>query len=63
MIPEIGDTIKWRLGLFHDIEDHYNKVVRIEPCKFPFWFSTYWKVYLDNGEWIREQDVLEVVEK
>ena len=62
MIPEPGDKIRWRLGLHHDKQDHYNTVVKVEPCQFSQWFTTFFEVWLDNGQWIREQDVLEIID-
>lgn len=61
MIPKIGDKIKWRLHLHGDKRDHFNKVVDVKKCEFSHWFSTFWEVYLDNGKWIREQDVIEII--
>jgi len=61
MIPKVGDKIKWCLGLKADKEEHYNVVTKVEPCEYPYWFTTYWHIWLDNGGWIREQDVLEII--
>ena len=59
--PEIGDMVKWQLSLQADKETHFNKVVRVTKCNFPRWFSTTLQIWLDNGNWIREQDIIEIV--
>ena len=60
MLPKVGDKIKWRLAT--DTEDRYNTVTKVELCEDdPYWFSTYWHIWLDNGEWIRPNDVIEIV--
>lgn len=59
--PEIGDMVKWQLSLQADKETHLNKVVRVTECKFPHWFSTTLQIWLDNGNWIREQDIIEII--
>lgn len=60
MIPKVGDKIKWRFDT--DKKDHYNIVTNVELCEDdPYVFSTYWHIWLDNGGWIREKDVLEII--
>lgn len=59
MIPKVGDKIKWRLNT--DKEDRYNVVTKMEPCEDPYWFTTYWHIWLDNGGWIRQNEVIEIV--
>ena len=59
MIPNVGDKIKWRLAT--DKEDRYNVVTKVEPCEDPYWFETYWHIWLDDGGWIRQNEVIEIV--
>ena len=59
MIPKVGDKIKWRLNT--DKEDRYNVVTKVEPCEKLDWFTTYWHIWLDDGGWIGEQEVLEII--
>ena len=59
MMPKVGDKIKWRLDT--DKEDRYNVVTKVEPCENPFWFATDWHIWLDNGRWIRQNEVMSIV--
>jgi len=60
MIPKVGDKIKWRLDIL-DKGDRYNVVTKVEKCENPFLFSTDWHIWLDNGRWIRQNEVIAIV--
>ena len=65
MIPRKGDIIKWRLTLYESKNTplRINKVIKIETLDKlnQRFLTTTHKTWLDDGTWIRDMDVYEII--